>query len=185
MSLKYNRIYLNDDKSPSANVLVQHSDVFSLSECALIALNNLQCSSFFFNKATSSCTLTGQLCASQLTLSFGYQHFLTDSTVDSSPMSCAYEYIGKNPSWSTAKMECENRGGYLVELQSQNEQQFVRNILIPQIDPNSVPVFWLGGKKTNGQFEWINGGKIEYSNWRPGYPDNQESNVDCRISILL
>ena len=77
-------------------------------------------------------------------------------------------------SWNEANVICENFGGHLVSISSEQENNFITSFLIEN-------EYWIGifqnlnsesYSEPNGGFEWVTGEPIVYTNWRPLAPDN-------------
>ena len=77
-------------------------------------------------------------------------------------------------SWNEANVICENSGGHLVSISSEQENNFITSFLIEN-------EYWIGifqnlnsesYSEPNGGFEWVTGEPIVYTNWRPLAPDN-------------
>ena len=70
--------------------------------------------------------------------------------------------------WEEAVAYCENIGGHLATITSDNEQSFVESLTVlgERID------YWLGGTEVDGVVTWITGEKYIYSNWYVGEPNN-------------
>jgi len=82
-----------------------------------------------------------------------------------------YQRIDTHMWWDDAKIYCEDRGGYLATLSSQNEDQFVYNNLVI----NSIShACWLGGtdEVVEGTWQWITGETWNYTHWYSGEPNN-------------
>lgn len=88
-----------------------------------------------------------------------------------------YEYVGKfeehlyylsdqASSWTDANAQASQLG-HLVTITSEDENQFIYNA----IKDNSV---WIGfhDSITEGNFEWVTGEDVDYTNWRRGSPNN-------------
>ncbi|CAH7282522.1 Fcer2a [Phodopus roborovskii] len=83
-------------------------------------------------------------------------------------------YFGKSPKqWIQARFACSDLEGRLVSIHSQEEQDF----LTKHINKDS----WIGLRDLNveGQFIWMDGSPVGYSNWSPGEPNNAEQGEDC------
>ncbi|XP_035300054.1 low affinity immunoglobulin epsilon Fc receptor isoform X2 [Cricetulus griseus] len=83
-------------------------------------------------------------------------------------------YFGKGPKqWIQARFACSDLEGRLVSIHSQEEQDF----LMKHISKDS----WIGLRDLNveGQFIWMDGSPVGYSNWSPGEPNNAEQGEDC------
>ncbi|MHA2028249.1 MAG: lectin-like protein, partial [Candidatus Kariarchaeaceae archaeon] len=84
-----------------------------------------------------------------------------------------YELIQEWRSWSDAKIDCEARGGYLVTITSQEENDFITNL----IGSNNI---WIGftDEVTEGDWQWVTGEQVTYTNWGGGNPDDWDVGED-------
>ena len=75
--------------------------------------------------------------------------------------------------YDKAKLACESKKGYLVEINDQNEENLLKKFFTDsQI---SGTHFWLGATDGAKEGEWIwkySGKKISYKNWGSGQPDS-------------
>lgn len=78
-----------------------------------------------------------------------------------------YQRIDELLVWQDAKLYCEDLGGYLTSITSEDENDFVRAF------PRTTQI-WLGGtdERIEGTWEWVSGEPWGYSNWAPGEPNN-------------
>lgn len=76
-------------------------------------------------------------------------------------------------SWQNANQICQNNGGHLVSINSQEENYFLANIL-------TLQSAWIGLSDFNseGNFSWSNGDELGYTNWYPGQPNNYNYSQD-------
>lgn len=67
--------------------------------------------------------------------------------------------------WTSAKVACENMGGYLVTMNSAAENSFVFQ---------TWPSGWIGfnDEAVEGQWRWVTGEPVTYTNWNGGEPNN-------------
>jgi hypothetical protein len=67
--------------------------------------------------------------------------------------------------WTAAKVACENMGGHLVTMNSAAENNFVFQ---------TWPSGWIGfnDEAVEGQWRWVTGEPVTYTNWNPGEPNN-------------
>jgi formylglycine-generating enzyme required for sulfatase activity len=73
-------------------------------------------------------------------------------------------------SWTEAKAFCENLGGHLATITSEEEQVFIENLLAREGSKNC---YWLGGYCGDDLiFQWVTGENFSYTKWSPGQPDN-------------
>merc|ERR1712172_468350 len=81
-----------------------------------------------------------------------------------------------NSTWYDSRRECKQSGGYLVEVDSQEEQDAIlREIASRGWDGDTHFGFWIGLTDIfhDGTWVWDNLGKpLDYSNWAPGEPNN-------------
>ena len=78
----------------------------------------------------------------------------------------SYALINEPVTWHVAKQRCEAMGGYLVCIETPEEDQFIAKLC----QGNDV---WLGGsdEEKEGEWRWVTGHPIEYKH--PGFsPDN-------------
>ncbi|MDD4873059.1 MAG: protein kinase [Kiritimatiellae bacterium] len=70
--------------------------------------------------------------------------------------------------WEDAKAFCETTGGHLITPVNKKKWIWLLNTF-PERDD-----LWLGGFKdpVSGQWKWVTGENLEYSDWAPGQPDN-------------
>ncbi len=80
-----------------------------------------------------------------------------------------YEYYHLGTSWDQAYMICEKKGGHLVSVNSQEENTFVKNL-----SAKYDTYCWLGFTDLHqeGNWYWITGESVNYSNWNSGEPNN-------------
>ena len=81
-----------------------------------------------------------------------------------------------NSTWYESRRECKQSGGYLVEVDSQEEQDAIlREIASRGWDWETHFGFWIGLTDIfhDGTWVWDNIGKpLNFSYWAPGEPDN-------------
>lgn len=79
-----------------------------------------------------------------------------------------YAIYDQSMSWIEAKRYCEELGGHLVTINSQNEQDFINNI----ITEGSKNLYWIGATCTSGSWQWITDETFDYTNWDIGEPNS-------------
>lgn len=93
-----------------------------------------------------------------------------------------YEVINTRMTWSEAKAYCENLGGYLATVESQEEY----NKIIDLANASGRKVLWLGAQKNaNQSFEWITGEPFNYSFWLSGEPNNEGGNENYLVMFYV
>lgn len=90
-------------------------------------------------------------------------------------------YILSEPdTWFGAQGQAEALGGNLVAINDVNEGQWLLDIF------GNLPT-WMGLTDSEiygaseGQYQWVNGEAVNYSNWGAGQPDNALGNEDFSI----
>ncbi len=80
----------------------------------------------------------------------------------------SYQWFDIGKTWTDAKIACESQGGYLATVTSKEENDWLINNGLAQ---NGA---WLGASDSaiEGQWQWITGEAWDYTNWRPGEPNN-------------
>lgn len=79
-----------------------------------------------------------------------------------------YQLFDDKMTWQEAKKACEDMGGHLVTITSQEEQKIVQSLL-PLATTSSG--YFIGGYTENGQSKWVTGEPFSYSHWIDGQPD--------------
>ena len=69
--------------------------------------------------------------------------------------------------WTSAQQNAINNGGHLAVINSQAENDFIKNII-----PLSSAWIGLSDLASEGNFQWVNGDPLVYTNWYPGQPNN-------------
>ncbi|XP_051871858.1 macrophage mannose receptor 1 isoform X2 [Pristis pectinata] len=85
----------------------------------------------------------------------------------------SYKTITVKLKWQDARKVCEAEGAQLVSIRNAFENAFL------MLDANKVgEKLWIGlnANETAGQYRWIDGWKLHYSNWDVGEPKN---NNEC------
>ena len=83
-----------------------------------------------------------------------------------------YEIYDDLLTWEQAKEKCEEMGGHLATITSQEEQDVITNAIQSAVRDS----FYLGAEI--GKDTWITGEPIEYTNWAEGQPDNSKGVED-------
>ena len=87
-----------------------------------------------------------------------------------------YKIFSGLVNWDIAKKRCEQAGGYLVTINSKAEQDFIRI----QIMNHRGEAFWIGLEDTEkeGDWRWVTGEPLLFTNWGPNQPDNAGDGQD-------
>nr|XP_022312034.1 perlucin-like protein [Crassostrea virginica] len=92
-----------------------------------------------------------------------------------------YLYNETTVSWQDAKMFCESQGAYLLEVESQQEMDWVTEKLL-KTDVCSDPRFcstWSGGTKSGFLWQHSNS-NLTYTNWEPSEPNGDGKCINIR-----
>ncbi len=84
-----------------------------------------------------------------------------------------YELYQNSVSWEEAKMICEEKGGHLVTINSEEENDLVLSMI-----EDNVSFTWIGASydtKTS-TWNWVTDETFEYTNWNTGEPSVSDTN---------
>ena len=83
-----------------------------------------------------------------------------------------YKFYHSQVSWKEAKAQCEAMGGRLVFIESKEEDDFVKSIILRHTEGIGDFNTWIGGsgEVAKGKYLWIDGSELAYTNWRPNHP---------------
>ncbi|KAK6182982.1 hypothetical protein SNE40_010542 [Patella caerulea] len=76
-----------------------------------------------------------------------------------------------------ASKVCEQLGGIIAPLKTRMDDMLISAIR----GKNDI---WIGGtdREIEGEFRWLDGDLLNYTNWRQGEPNNAKGDEDCMIS---
>ncbi len=75
--------------------------------------------------------------------------------------------------WQSAQAVCASNGGYLAVVNDSAENAFLANLLTIQ-----SAYIGLSDHVTEGNFQWVNGDPVTYTNWYAGQPNDYNNNQD-------
>ena len=84
-----------------------------------------------------------------------------------------YELYNESMTWESAKLFCEKKGGHLVTISDEKENEFVNGMRCRNLSTDYQQSIWLGGSDTanEGTWSWITGEPFTYSNWELNEPN--------------
>ncbi|XP_016072921.1 PREDICTED: low affinity immunoglobulin epsilon Fc receptor [Miniopterus natalensis] len=88
-------------------------------------------------------------------------------------------YFGEGAKrWIQARYACSELQGRLVSIHNQEEQDFLAKYI-------NKKGSWIGLRdlNTEGEFVWMDENPLDYSNWRPGEPNNGDQGEDCVMML--
>jgi hypothetical protein len=90
-----------------------------------------------------------------------------------------YAITSDKCTWDEAKQFAEQQGGYLVIIESQEENDFVKETYRISLEADA-DILWIGLSDVaeEGTFRWVNGEIPAYTNWAPGEPNNDKDMQD-------
>ena len=83
-----------------------------------------------------------------------------------------YEITSGPMSWTNAQSEATSKGGYLVAVSDSAEQAFLVSTFAPSGGWENFLWIGLWDPQGNGNFVWVNGEQVVYTNWAAGEPNN-------------
>ena len=81
-----------------------------------------------------------------------------------------YKIFDVKLSWFDAYAYCNNLGGHLVTITSEEEQTFVETYMNSQ---SFTACAWIGAYSDGVKWQWITDEEFDYTNWLPGEPNCQ------------
>ncbi|XP_060519804.1 uncharacterized protein LOC132698003 isoform X2 [Cylas formicarius] len=80
--------------------------------------------------------------------------------------------------WTDAEGECVRRGGHLLSIRSERDQNMVDRLLFNSPGYKEHNAYWIGAsdKAHESDFRWSDGLPFAYTNWFPGWPQHQHYN---------
>jgi glucose/arabinose dehydrogenase len=84
---------------------------------------------------------------------------------------------GAATTWDQAQSEAQAAGGNLVTINNAAEETWLKQTF------GSTEGLWIGitDRLVEGQFTWVNGEAVTYTNWAPGEPNNANGNQDYGV----
>ena len=91
-----------------------------------------------------------------------------------------YKIVDGNLTWDGAKLACENYGGHLATITSQEEQELIQSL---NTDNKRL---WIGGyQDADGNWRWVTDEPWDYTNWGDGEPNNSSNVVAGESCVAL
>lgn len=127
------------------------------------------------DKAELSSTITVTKSGTQVT---GAGESQDNASVDSH----RYEIVSQRMTWAEARAACEEKGGYLATVTSEEEYRRI----LEQAEASDRTVLWLGAARgSDNSFEWISGETFSYAPWLSGEPNNEGGDEDYLVMFLV
>jgi hypothetical protein len=81
--------------------------------------------------------------------------------------------------WEEAQLEAQQYGGNLVTINDTAEEQWLKTTF------GTAQYLWIGltDKDSEGNFVWVNGEPVSYTNWSPSQPDNWNNEDYVHLSF--
>ena len=93
-------------------------------------------------------------------------------------------FLSSAGTWKQAQAQAVSFGGNLVTINDAAENQF----LVNTFGITGIGLSWIGltDEVVEGQFKWVNGEAVTYTNWAPGAPDDAGGNEDyAEIDLII
>merc|ERR1719513_391649 len=104
-------------------------------------------------------------------------------------LGCYYfDYVDEEISWVEAMDICDRMGGYLAEIQTQEQAELIASIAMVEESLTGVGSWWIGLTDMSHEGRWMwSHSSIDsaYTDWLPGHPSTEPHNTDDCVSISL
>jgi hypothetical protein len=92
-----------------------------------------------------------------------------------------YKVYRQQLSWREARFKCQELGGHLSIVKSEDENRFLSLLM----KSKGVSVVWLGAtdEKAEGSWVWVDGDQLGYTNWNPTQPNNKQGQEHYMVMI--
>ena len=98
-----------------------------------------------------------------------------------------YLFQPRNSTWYEAKQTCKQSGGHLVEIESSEEVDALREAILSETwDDTNIDGIWIGLNDVfhDGTWVWDHSGRpLEFSAWAADEPDNFRGAQHCGVSF--
>ena len=93
-----------------------------------------------------------------------------------------YELYDYPLSWKEAKQFCEEKGGYLVSISSEEENAKIKELMLN----GTAGWYWLGctDEEQEGAWKWVNGETFSYANWDTDYVETSGGTAENYGTII-
>jgi hypothetical protein len=88
-----------------------------------------------------------------------------------------YLFIHREMDWESARRHCESLDGHLPLVTSQEENDFLRDMLMRETaGGDGKEAIWLGASdaRQEGNWKWIDGSPVTFNAWGPKQPNNKQ-----------
>merc|ERR1712013_784650 len=104
-------------------------------------------------------------------------------------LGCYYfDYADEEVSWVEAMDVCDRMGGYLAEIQTQEQADLIASIAMVEESLTGVGSWWIGLTDMSHEGRWMwshSSTDSAYTDWLPGHPSTEPHNTDDCVSISM
>merc|ERR1712013_873081 len=104
-------------------------------------------------------------------------------------LGCYYfDYADEEVSWVEAMDVCDRMGGYLAEIQTQEQADLIASIAMVEESLTGVGSWWIGLTDMSHEGRWMwshSSTDSTYTDWLPGHPSTEPHNTDDCVSISM
>lgn len=84
-----------------------------------------------------------------------------------------YKFYNNSMTWEEAKDFCEQQGGHLVTISSEEEQSFLKDNCTGEKN-----LYWIGLQEISDNWGWVTGEEVSYTNWATGEPNEDFNDTE-------
>ncbi|XP_041036056.1 CD209 antigen-like protein E isoform X3 [Carcharodon carcharias] len=89
-----------------------------------------------------------------------------------------YRFSTDKVNWESAKQQCESQNSHLIIINTEQEQNFIKKSI-----ENNPGDYWIGltDRESEGNWKWVDGTQVSFTQWYEGEPNNSKGNENCAI----
>ncbi|XP_078392154.1 CD209 antigen-like protein 2 [Cetorhinus maximus] len=89
-----------------------------------------------------------------------------------------YRFSTKSKEWDSAKQQCESQNSHFIIINTEQEQNFIKKSI-----ENNPGDYWIGltDRESEGNWKWVDGTPVSFTQWYQGEPNNWSGNENCAI----
>ncbi|XP_062567434.1 uncharacterized protein LOC134229683 [Saccostrea cucullata] len=142
-----------------------YNDVTSVTDCAIRSLS-ISAASFLYNLEEKQCDPAA---SPSHGVNTGFYHYTKQET-ENFFKACRYQLSKRKTSFQEAKKRCETEDGYLLKIETKDENDFIKKLF-----PGKS--LWLGATVSNSGITWGDGQDVQFTDFVANDPVLNDFNL--------